>query len=94
MDNTTNVSVISEFVQSLPILPGTGMMIRIFQTAGIIIIAYIIFLLIKNIIEYKRLSRIADMHKTLKTMNETLLRIEDKLTAPANSKNKNKNKKS
>ncbi len=88
MGNETSVAILSELIQTVGTLPGLTTLIRIFQTAGIILIIYLIFLFFKSITNYKTLSRIKHMNQTLESINTTLIEINKKLTSPAKQKSK------
>ncbi len=74
MENVTGTALLSEFIQLLSNLPGFTGLIRILQTAGIVLIIYLVFLFVKSIIQYRRLAKIAIIGKTLESVNQTLLK--------------------
>ncbi len=88
MENITSVMNITETIGSLPSIPGFTTLIRIFQTAGILFIAYLIFLFFKGILEYRKFSKIKEIDKRIKEMSQTLLNIERQLTSTAKQKSK------
>jgi hypothetical protein len=88
MENETTGAIISELIKTLATLPGLTTLIRIFQTAGIILIAYLIFLFFKSITNYKTFSRIKHMDQTLESINITLIELDKKLTSQAKQKSK------
>ena len=78
----------TEIVSSLVSLPGLTTLIKIFQTAGIILIFYLIFLFFRGITNYKKYSKIRHMDQTLSSIEQSLAHIEEKFTGAAKEKNK------
>lgn len=86
MEDIAGTTVLLELTQSLSNLPGFTTLIKIFQTAGIVFIIYLIFLFVKSIIQYRRLAKISTIVKTLESVNQTLFSIDKKLTSTAKQK--------
>ena len=87
MDNLTG-PIFSELTQGLSTVPGITTLITILQTAGILLIGYLIFLFFRGILQYKKFSKIKNIDKTLSNIEKSLANIEEKLT----KKNKDKAK--
>ena len=85
LENVTNTTGIIDILSSLP---GVSLLIKIFQIAGVIIIIYVAFLILKSILNIRRNIR-------LKKIMESLKRIErkvDKLSKPQTKNKKTNNK--
>ena len=90
MTNETMYSVLSGIFTNLNSIPGIGTLIRIMQTAGILFIAYLIFLFVKGFFQYKGFSRIKRIENKLEDVCTILSNIEKNVASPAKEKVKNK----
>ena len=79
MVETTNSTSLVEAISSFSAIPGVTTLIWIIQALGLVVMAYIIFMAVKGVLEYKRLSSLKDVKNTLDSIDHTLLRIEKKV---------------
>ena len=72
-----NNSTLADLISALNTIPGFSALIWVLRTIGIVFIVYLIFMIVKSVLEYKRLSSLKDVKKTLDSIDNTLLRIEN-----------------
>ena len=72
-------STLSDLISALNAIQGFGALIWILRTVGIVFIIYLVFMIVKSVLEYKRLSSLKDVKSTLDSIDHTLLRIEKKI---------------
>jgi hypothetical protein len=85
MENLPNVVNGNDLVSAFTSIPGLSSLVRILQAASLVFIAYLIFLFVKGILQYKGFSRIKRMEKSIQDISSTLKRIEGNL-AKSNKK--------
>ena len=83
----------SNITSSLLNIPGFNALIRIGQTAGILVIVYILFLIGKGLLQLKQTMRVRNISKEVSGINERLDRVIKLLEKTKNEKSANKNKK-
>jgi len=53
-------------------LPGFDLLIKIFQFAGIAIIAYLVFLIVKGVFQYRYVRKISYIAKNVESINKKM----------------------
>jgi hypothetical protein len=89
IDIMEDVFNVTNIISEVGTLPGLNTLIWILQTAGIIFIAYIIFLFIQGAINYKKFSKIKKIEKTLEEINTTLKKLDKTVTNKYKTRSKN-----
>ncbi len=90
MENISLGETLGEIIKLVENIPGITTLIRILQAAGILFIAYLIFLFIRGILQYQSFTKIKRMEQSLARIDNTLQRIDEKIGDTAKQKIKSK----
>jgi hypothetical protein len=63
------------FVDALIALPGVSTVIRIFQVAGILVIAYILFLLVRAILQFRHVRKLSKLQDSVERIEKKLDKV-------------------
>lgn len=89
MENLTSNMVLEESIRILASLPGISSLVKIFQAVGVLIIAYLVFLISRGLMEYKRFSLVKEIRQSISSIKQTLENIDSKIST-ANAKKETK----